>query len=91
MRAFLTDYQLSKKWIEESARNGDTKAQSLLGDIYEGGIGVPKNLKKAYAWLSIAKYNGAKDIKMPFLSGEDINETQALARRCLESNYTHCG
>ena len=41
-------------WYERAARAGSTDAQILLGTIYASGVGVPRNLVRAYAWLHVA-------------------------------------
>ena len=40
--------------LEESGRRGDSEAQCLLGEIYEKGILVQKDLQKAQKWYGEA-------------------------------------
>ena len=52
--------------LEESGRRGDSEAQCLLGEIYEKGILVQKDLQKAQKWYGEAAAQGnalAKEAK----------------------------
>jgi hypothetical protein len=45
------DYAKALKIIEPLAKQGDAKAQHLLGTMYREGLGVRKNKAKALSWL----------------------------------------
>lgn len=51
-------YKQSLYWTERSAKNGSVSAQKMLGAMYYLGDGVGKDLKKAYAWYSLAANQG---------------------------------
>jgi TPR repeat protein len=44
---------MAAKWYEVAAQNDNQWAQISLGQWYRTGDGVPKDLKKAYFWLSL--------------------------------------
>ena len=52
------DYKGAIKWMEKSVDQGDPYGFYLLGMSYADGEGVPKNYKKAYAYLSVADAKG---------------------------------
>jgi uncharacterized protein len=57
-------YPESAKWFELAAEQGNPKAESLLGDSYQEGFGVPKDLEKARAWFSKAAAQGDRGGQM---------------------------
>ncbi len=44
-------------WHIKAAQKGSVSAQALLGSMYYKGDGVDADLKKAYAWYTIAAEN----------------------------------
>jgi len=48
------DAATSMRWYDKAANRGDALAQMNLGFKYAGGQGVPKDLVKAYTWLTLA-------------------------------------
>lgn len=67
--SFLFSFQVSASdsWSQvvdfqtKMAKSGSIKAQFILGEMYEQGRGVGKNLKQALRWYSKAKQGGHKD------------------------------
>ena len=47
-------------WFRWAARKGEAKAQYNLGRAYSYGEGVPKNRRRALAWLGKATEQGNK-------------------------------
>ena len=45
-------------WSEKQAEKGSVSARKMLGSMYYLGEGVPKDLKKAYAWYKLAAGQG---------------------------------
>ena len=45
-------------WFQNAAKQGEVKAQSFLGLMYERGQGVPKNYKQAIYWFQKAAKQG---------------------------------
>jgi len=92
------DYKEAVKWYKLSAEQGNATAPFGLGLIYEeGGWGVLKDNIMAHMWYSIAASNGNKDvgtsrdILAKEMTPEAIQEAQAMASKCMESNYKECG
>lgn len=52
--------------LSKSALQGFVSAQWQLADIYEHGLGVPRDLRVAYFWYQVINYN------------EDVNATERL-------------
>lgn len=48
------DYQTARNEFRLAALNGHPKAQYYLGEIYEGGIGIPMDYKQAFNWYWLA-------------------------------------
>jgi uncharacterized protein len=46
-RGVLRDYKKAVKLFRLAAENGYVPAQSRLGDMYQNGLGVPKNYELA--------------------------------------------
>lgn len=46
------------KWYHSAAKQGDAKAQTILGLLYSLGRGVPKSEQEAYIWYSLAASQG---------------------------------
>jgi len=46
------------RWFSRAAENGSLAAQTKLGFLYNGGLGVPKDLNKAYFWTVLARARG---------------------------------
>ena len=58
-RFFLTGMDSdSQESLREKAKQGDAKAQLILGVMYEEGRGVPKNYKEAVSWFREAAEQG---------------------------------
>ncbi len=83
------------KWYSKAAKQGHAEAQHWLGRVYKNRRGVPQNNIYAYMWLSIADTNGVgagifiKSLTKN-MSSEDIAKAQALATKCLDTNYQAC-
>ena len=45
------NYAIALKELRPLADNGDVKAQTLLGEIYDSGKGVPQDHKEAASWF----------------------------------------
>ena len=52
------DFATALREWEPLAEQGDVNAQSLLGMMYRGGLGVPKDLKTAVKWFTPAAEQG---------------------------------
>ena len=59
------DYPRAAHWMEQAAKQGDAKAQYLLGTLYERGRGVRPDSKKAIHWYRQAVNSGNMDAACP--------------------------
>ena len=64
--------------------------------MYKNGAGVLQDYVYAHMWYNIAAANGYSDASdyrqeiSELMTTEQINQAQALARKCLASNYQQC-
>lgn len=52
------DFEKAAYWYEQAASQGNSSAQNNLGNLYEEGSGVPRNIEKAIYWYECAAKNG---------------------------------
>jgi localization factor PodJL len=78
-----TDYAVASKWFTGAAQHGLADSQYNLGVLYETGLGVQRDSKQAYLWLSLAARSGDKeaakrrDIVRANLNPQDAREADA--------------
>jgi hypothetical protein len=53
------EYKKAFDVLQPLAQSGYTRAQDRLGEMYAGGMGVPKNNNQAYIWYSLAAQGGS--------------------------------
>jgi TPR repeat protein len=64
--------------------------------MYENGYGVIKNIVFAHMWYSIANSQGHKTAKKNLkivekkMTVPQIEESQILAKQCINNNYKGC-
>ena len=91
------DYAEAMKWYRLAAEQGNSKAQFNLGVMYANGNSVLQDDVLAHMWFNIASVNGDaagsenRGRIEERMTREQIAEAQALARRCMASNYQDCG
>jgi len=98
------DYGEVAKWYHLAAEQGKAAAQNNLGYMYGNGHGVPQNFVLAHMWFNLAASqgnemslgsgddeSGNRDIVARRMTSEQIARAQALAARCLASDYQDCG
>ena len=96
-KGVLQDDAEAVKWYRRAAEQGNAVAQKYLGVMYAGGRGVLQVDVLAHMWLNISGANGIADgsngrsLIEQRMTREQIAEAQALARRCMASNYQDCG
>lgn len=71
---FETAYQ---QWMT-AALGGDAQAQYDLGVMLANGVGVPRDVISAYAWLTLAYKGGIEDAKPKF----DLLLKDYIPRHC---------
>ncbi|MCF6247520.1 MAG: sel1 repeat family protein [Desulfobacula sp.] len=78
------DYKRASYWSIRNAEKGSASAQNMLGSMYYLGEGVPRDLKKAYAWYKLAANQGDSsaqkflDIITALLPADQLKEAQTL-------------
>ncbi|RLQ88692.1 tetratricopeptide repeat protein [Notoacmeibacter ruber] len=81
---FLTAVRLATPLAE----NGNPAAQTLLGEIYAAGLGVPKDPKKAANWYARAAESGVPAAQFQYalmlLDGRYVEKDEAFADRLLK-------
>ena len=88
--------QEAVKWYRLAAEAGDARAQTNLGVMYANGTGVAQNTQRSYVWFSVAAAQGIddatinRDIVSERLTPQALEEAQAQATRCFESNFKDC-
>ena len=55
------DYESAARWFTAAAEHGLADSQYNLAVLYENGMGVTKDMQKAYTWLLLAAKQGDKD------------------------------
>jgi TPR repeat protein len=91
------DYAEASNWYRRAAEQGDATAQTNLGFMYANGRGVLQDAVLAHMWYNIGGANGNelgsdnRGLIEEQMTREQIAEAQALARRCMSSNYQDCG
>jgi len=74
---------LAANWFEKAAEQGNAYAQKMLGDLYEQGRGVPKNLKLSADWREKSANRGNTEAQLMlgkmYLNGSGVNRDQDKA------------
>lgn len=55
------DYQEAASWFARAAMAGVTDSQFNLAVLHERGLGLPRNIQKAYFWYEVASLAGDKE------------------------------
>ena len=80
-----------------ASEQGNASAQYALGSMYADGVGVIQDTFIAHMWFNISGANGhelgsaGRSLIEQRMTLEQIAEAQALARRCMASDYQDCG
>ncbi len=80
------DITQAVSWFSQAAERGVLDSQFNLGVLYQGGSGVPRSLKDAYFWYTIAGLQGDKIAKQRSeaialeLSSENLKTAQARVK-----------
>ena len=53
------------QWYETAAAQGDARAQTNLGVLYQNGQGMPEDYVRAYMWYSLAATHSPDDAQRP--------------------------
>ena len=91
------DYEEAVKWYRLAAEQGHAVAQYNLGLMYAKGEGVLQDNVLAHMWFNLGAANGSdwsrknRDQIVKSMTSEAVEKAQAMARKCLNSNYQDCG
>ena len=83
-------------WYRLAAEQGDAFAQSMLGLMYNFGMGVPQDYVLSHMWNNLAAAQGDEDAVenrdsiAEKMTPQDVSEAHRRAKVCLESNYQDC-
>lgn len=93
-------YDEAGRWYRRAAEQGHARAQSNLGVLYANGDGVSKDVVLAYMWLTVAGAGSSgDDVEIAImnktkvvsdLTAAQIEQAQAMARRCQENQFLQC-
>ena len=83
------------KWFMKAAKQEVSKSMGQLGVMYKNGNPVPQDYVLAHMWFNIAAALGETDAYRGLMEFDTtpaaIQEAQAMARKCMESDYKECG
>ena len=88
--AFQRGYYLSALRLAEPLANlGDPAAQTLLGEIYARGLGVPRDEKESARWYAIAAKAGVAEAQFRYalllIEGKVVERDDATARDLMKA------
>jgi TPR repeat protein len=75
-------------WLKESAMQDFGPAQHNLGTMYAQGISGEPNLKRAYAWLTIASASIAQAEEDSLIIREKLSENELQSSEMLIAEIT---
>ena len=90
------DYLPAMQLFRPLARQGNAKAQGLIGAMYRKGQGVAKSSAHAFMWLSIAAARGDAAARTEMtemsrtMSAEELAQARAMMQACEASDYLNC-
>ena len=91
------DSKEAVKWYRLAAEQGDALAQFNLGIMYGAGQGVLQDNVLAHMWFNVSAANGSdvggknRDKLAKEMTPSAIEKAQAMARKCMNSDYQDCG
>ena len=90
------DYAQALKIFRSLAEQGNAKAQSNLGVMYNNGHGVTQDYKEAVKWYRLAAAQGDadgaknRDVTAQRMTPQQIEKAQDMARACQARNFKGC-
>ncbi|HEY9786470.1 MAG TPA: tetratricopeptide repeat protein [Candidatus Obscuribacterales bacterium] len=86
-------YKSAAKKARKLAENGHAKAQTILGLLYENGLGVEKDMERAIFWMEKAASQGVAEAENHlghlYLEGKSIEKDLARAEHWLAKAAEH--
>jgi hypothetical protein len=95
-RGALQDFKAAMKWYRLASEKGFIN--SGIGQMYERGLGFPKDLVRAYMWYDLSQLSAVGDSNSrehrnrvaAKMTTAQIAEARAMARKCQASNFKQC-
>lgn len=90
------DYVPAIRVFRAMAKQGNAKAQSVLGAMYRRGQGVSRSPVRAFLWFSRAAASGDVQAKAELrevsqtMTSEELSQAREMAQACEASNYRSC-
>jgi hypothetical protein len=90
------DYVPAIRLFRPLAEQGNTKAQSKLGEMYRRGKGVARNSLRAFLWLTRAAARGDASAKAELrevsqtMTPEELAQAREMTQACEASDYRSC-
>ena len=90
------DYAPAMAFFKPLARQGNAKAQAVIGAMYRKGQGVAKSSAHAFMWLSIAAARGDAVARTEMaemsrtMSAQELAQAREMMQACEGSNYRSC-
>jgi hypothetical protein len=90
------DYVPAMALFRPLARQGNAKAQGLIGAMYRRGQGVAKSSAHAFMWLSIAAARGDAAARTEMtemsrtMSAQELAQAREMMQACEASDYRNC-
>jgi hypothetical protein len=90
------DYVPAMALFRPLARQGNAKAQGLIGAMYRRGQGVAKSSAHAFMWLSIAAARGDAVARTEMtemsrtMSAQELAQAREMMQACEASDYRNC-
>ncbi|MEP6934522.1 MAG: hypothetical protein ABI988_11340 [Nitrospirota bacterium] len=94
------EYTLAAQLLRPLAKQGNARAQVMLGNMYDFGVGVPQNFMLSYMWLNVGAAASTGDLMEAATKDRDkvalkmaaaqIEKAQEMARRCQQSKFMEC-
>lgn len=87
----ISDADMALGYYQPLAEQGEPYAQLTIGEIYMEGAGVEQDLIQAYAWFSVALYQGVDEAEaiidhlLSKLSAEDQAQAKAMSVLYIQS------
>ena len=90
------DYVPAIRLFRPLAEQGNTQAQSKLGEMYRRGKGVARNSLRAFLWLTRAAARGDARAKIELsevsqtMTPEELAQAREMTQACEASDYRNC-
>jgi len=90
------DYAPAMQLFRPLAKQGNARAQAIIGAMYRKGQGVAKSSAHAFMWLSLAAARGDADARTEMtemsrtMSATELAQAREMMKACEASSYRDC-